>query len=75
MKYNMLVMGGFAIAMSLAWIFEGRKLFSPPVKDEAVFVAGSGVLDGFNVDEGEGKMQSFSKGQAKSHITPLSDRP
>jgi hypothetical protein len=58
MNYTILVMSVFGIAMGLAWTFEGRKLFSPPVNDEEITVAASGdVIQGVGVD---------SEGQAVS---------
>lgn len=36
--------------MGLAWTFEGRKLFSPPVNDEEITAASGGVIHGIGVD-------------------------
>lgn len=50
MNYTILVMGVFGAAMALAWMFEGRKLFSPPVNDEEISAASGGVIQGILVD-------------------------
>lgn len=42
-------MGGFSITMGLAWVFEGRKLFRPPVNDEA-FLDDNEVIIAVEVD-------------------------
>ncbi|GAM36589.1 hypothetical protein TCE0_018f05789 [Talaromyces pinophilus] len=73
MNYTVIVMSGFAIVMSLAWVFEGRKLYSPPRNEEDILVAEHGVLHALVVHEDEENMHEFSKSQAKSHITPLSE--
>lgn len=52
MNYTILVMSVFGIAMGLAWILEGRKIFSPPVNDEEITAAAGGVLHGVSVDAG-----------------------
>lgn len=49
MNYTILVMGGFSITMGLAWVFEGRKLFRPPVNDEA-FLDDNEVIIAVEVD-------------------------
>ncbi|RSL80749.1 hypothetical protein CDV31_017098, partial [Fusarium ambrosium] len=49
MNYTILVMGGFSIVMGLAWVTEGRKLFKPPVNDEAL-VKTTEVIVGVDVD-------------------------
>ncbi|KAK9371393.1 choline transport protein [Lipomyces kononenkoae] len=67
MNYTILVMAGFAIAMTLAWIFEGRKLFSPPVNDE-VIVAAAGAIEGVGVDVEGGRITEDSKEQSLDHI-------
>ncbi|KAE8327938.1 amino acid/polyamine transporter I [Aspergillus sergii] len=36
MNYTVLVMGFFMVAMTLAWILEGRRLFLPPANDESI---------------------------------------
>lgn len=58
MNYTILVMSAFGIAMGLAWVFEGRKLFSPPVNDEEITADSGGVINGVGVDA-EG--QTFSQ--------------
>ena len=73
MNYTVIVMSGFTIVLSLAWVFEGRKLYSPPRNEEEILVAEHGVLHGLVVHEDEENMNEFSKSQAKSHITPLSE--
>ncbi|PWY95325.1 hypothetical protein BO94DRAFT_553237 [Aspergillus sclerotioniger CBS 115572] len=65
-NYTVLVMGCFAIAMGLGWVFEGRKLFSPPVNDEVV-VATSSTLDGLDVAEEEVIIDGITNGQDKYH--------
>lgn len=50
MNYTILVMSVFGVAMGLAWVFEGRKLFSPPVNDEEISAASGGVIQGVGVD-------------------------
>lgn len=50
MNYTILVMGVFGVAMGLAWMFEGRKLFSPPVNDEEISAVSEGVIQGVMVD-------------------------
>lgn len=52
MNYTILVIGAFSIAMSLAWYTEGRKLFSPPVDDEAIVVGTTIVTEGVHADMG-----------------------
>lgn len=53
-------MGAFAIGMAFAWVFEGRKLFSPPVNEEAVV---AGVMEGYEVEEYEERIIHVSKCQ------------
>lgn len=50
MNYTILVMGVFCTAMILAWVFEGRKLFSPPVNDEEILAISGGVIQGIGAD-------------------------
>lgn len=50
MNYTILVMSVFGAAMGLAWWFEGRKHFSPPVNDEKICAASGGVIQGVGVD-------------------------
>ncbi|KAJ3549181.1 hypothetical protein NM208_g74 [Fusarium decemcellulare] len=51
MNYTILVMGAFTIAMALAWIFEGRKRFNPPINDEA-FAEPSVAIEGVVIETG-----------------------
>lgn len=50
MNYTILVMSAFGAAMGFAWMFEGRKLFSPPVNDEEISAASGGVIQGVRAD-------------------------
>ncbi|CRG89732.1 Choline transport protein [Talaromyces islandicus] len=60
MNYTILVMGAFTIGMVLAWTFEGRKLFSPPVNEEVVVAS---VMEGYEVEEHEERMIHVPKAQ------------
>ncbi|KAF5009103.1 hypothetical protein FDECE_4655 [Fusarium decemcellulare] len=51
MNYTILVMGAFTVAMALAWIFEGRKRFNPPINDE-VFAEPSVAIEGVAIETG-----------------------
>lgn len=51
MNYTSLIMGAFIIAMTFAWVFEGRKLFCPPTYKELELVVLDGVLDGTEADD------------------------
>ena len=37
--------------MAVAWFAEGRKLYSPPVNDEAIVIGTSTVTEGVHADE------------------------
>ncbi|KAH7009659.1 amino acid/polyamine transporter I [Ilyonectria destructans] len=63
MNYTVLIMGCFMIMMALAWIFEGRKHFNPPLNNEAIFVV-SEVIEGLEADE-EAKSDKGTKVEVK----------
>ncbi|KAK9238964.1 choline transport protein [Lipomyces kononenkoae] len=70
MNYTVLVMAGFAIAMTVAWVFEGRKLFSPPVNDEAI-AAAAGAIEGVGAGVEDGRVTKDCKDQSQDHVMLL----
>lgn len=66
MNYTVLVIGAFALAMTLAWFMEGRKLFSPPVDDEAIIIGTNVMTEAENNDiESSGSIE-YGKGGCKA---------
>ncbi|RDW81577.1 uncharacterized protein DSM5745_05134 [Aspergillus mulundensis] len=62
MNYTILVMAALAVAMALAWFFEGRTLYSPPLDAECALVGTTGtVVEGCAVS-GDGSKDDVSGG-------------
>ncbi|KAL3455343.1 amino acid/polyamine transporter I [Aspergillus heterothallicus] len=72
MNHTVTVIGAITIAMTLAWVFEGRKSYSPPLNpEEYALPVGTMVLEGGSpveeIDQDEGHQHgSDVKGAAKN---------
>ena len=67
MNYTILVIGCVTIGMILAWAFEGRGLFQPPINDEYVTPVIDVTVEGVSVDPEDGKYQTVPQKLQSKH--------